>query len=133
MPFPQRTGDLTMRAIHLTAFGKPADVLAFTHIAEPGDPGAGQVVIGVEFAPINPNDLMVAQGIYAFRPALPSVVGNEGVGTVVGVGPGVVNVKPGDRVLVPLSSFSWRERMIAPAEGLFALPPAVDPKQLAML
>ena len=43
------------------------------------------------------------------------------------------NVKVGDRVLAPLSSFTWRERMVVPADGLFALPPDADPQQLSML
>jgi NADPH:quinone reductase-like Zn-dependent oxidoreductase len=45
----------------------------------------------------------------------------------------VQNVKLGDRVLAPLSSFTWRERMVISADGLFALPPDADPRQLAML
>jgi NADPH:quinone reductase-like Zn-dependent oxidoreductase len=45
----------------------------------------------------------------------------------------VQNVKLGDRVLAPLSSFTWRERMVVSADGLFALPPDADPRQLAML
>src|SRR6185295_17825217 len=83
-------------------------------------------------APINMNDLYLIQGVYPVRPSLPSVVGNEGVGRVLAVGAGVNHVKAGDRVLVPLYSFSWRERLVAPAAGLFALPEA-DPRQLAML
>src|SRR5258706_6616159 len=122
-----------MRAVHLTAYGNPTDGLEYVDIAEPVAPGPGQVLLGVEFSPINPNDLMVAQGIYAYRPALPTVIGNEGVGSVLAVGPAVENVKAGDRVLAPLSSFTWRERMVISAEGLFALPQDVDPQQLAML
>ncbi len=122
-----------MRAVHLTAYGNPTDGLEYVDIAEPAAPGPGQVLLGVEFSPINPNDLMVAQGIYAYRPALPTVIGNEGVGSVLAVGPAVENVKAGDRVLAPLSSFTWRERMVISAEGLFALPQDVDPQQLAML
>ena len=76
---------------------------------------------------------MLAEGIYAIRPALPAVIGNEGVGRVLAVGPGVENIKVGDRVLVPLSSFAWRERLVTSVDGLFALPPDADPKQLAML
>ena len=38
----------------------------------------------------------------------------------------------GDRVLVPLYAFSWRERLVVPAAGLFSLSEA-DPQQLAML
>jgi len=122
-----------MRAVHLTAFGNPVDGLEFVDIPEPDAPGPNQVLTGVEFSPINPNDLMLAQGIYAIRPALPTVIGNEGVGRVLDVGPGVQNVKVGDRILPPLSSFTWRERMVISADGLFALPPDADPRQLAML
>ncbi len=122
-----------MRAVQLTAFGNPVDGLEYVDIPEPDAPGPNQVLIGVEFSPINPNDLMLAQGIYAFRPPLPTVIGNEGVGRVLAVGPGVENVKVGDRVLAPLSSFTWRERMVISAGGLSTLPPDADPQQLAML
>ena len=84
-----------MRAVHLTAFGNPVDGLEFVDIPEPDAPGPNQVLTGVEFSPINPNDLMLAQGMYAIRPALPTVIGNEGVGRVLAVGPGVNNVQPG--------------------------------------
>ena len=43
------------------------------------------------------------------------------------------SVKVGDRVLAPLGSFTWRERMVIPAGGLSALHPNADPRQLAML
>jgi NADPH:quinone reductase-like Zn-dependent oxidoreductase len=122
-----------MRAVQLTAFGNPVDGLEYVDIPEPDAPGPNQVLIGVEFSPINPNDLLLAMGIYAYRPALPTVIGNEGVGRVLAVGPGVENVKVGDRVAAPLSSFAWRERMVISANGLFALPPDADPQQLAML
>src|SRR5882757_3159888 len=122
-----------MRAVHLTAYGNPIDGLEFVDIPEPDAPGPNQVLIGVEFSPINPSDLLLAKGMYALRPALPTVIGNEGVGRVLNVGPGVQNVKVGDRVPAPLSSFTWRERMVISADGLFALPPDADPRQLAML
>src|SRR3984957_10434637 len=122
-----------MRAVHLTAFDNPVDGLEFVDISEPDAPGPNQVLMGVEFSPVNPNDLSLARGMYAIRPALPSVIGNEGVGRVLAVGPGVMDVKIGDRVLVPLSSFAWRERLITSADGLFALPLKADPRQLAML
>ena len=122
-----------MRAVQLTAFGNPVEGLEYVDIPEPDAPGPNQVLIGVEFSPINPNDLMLAQGIYAFRPALPTVIGNEGVGRVLARGPRVESVKVGDRVLAPLSSFTWRERMVISAGGLSTLPPDADPQQLAML
>ncbi len=122
-----------MRAVQLTAYGDPIEGLRFVDIPEPEAPGANQVLIGVQFSPLNQSDLLLARGIYASRPALPTVIGNEGVGRVLAVGPGVENVKVGDRVLAPLSSFTWRERMVISASGLFALPPDADPQQLSML
>jgi NADPH:quinone reductase-like Zn-dependent oxidoreductase len=123
-----------MRAVQLTAYGDPVEGLRYVDdIPEPAAPGPNQVLVGVEFSPLNPSDLLLARGIYGIRPTLPTVIGNEGVGRVLAVGAGVENVKAGDRVLTPLSSFSWRERMIVPASGLFALPPGAPPQQLSML
>src|SRR6267142_5893207 len=122
-----------MRAVQLTAYGNPVEGLKYVDIPGPDAPGPSQVLIDVEFSPINPSDLLLAKGVYALRPALPTVIGNEGVGRVLNVGPGVRNVKVGDRVLAPLSSFTWREQMVISADGLFALPADADPRQLAML
>src|SRR5215472_16584875 len=122
-----------MRAVQLTAYGDPLEGLKYVDIPEPEAPGPNKVLIGVEFSPLNQSDLLLALGIYGTRPALPTVIGNEGVGSVLAVGPGVKNVKVGDRVLAPLSSFTWRERMVVSANGLFTLPPDADPQQLAML
>src|SRR5260370_657791 len=121
-----------MRAVQIRAFGEPGIVLELADLPEPPAPAAGEVLIGVEHGPINMNDLYLIQGVYPVRPSLPSGVGNEGVGRVLAIGSGVAHLKVGDRVLVPLYSFSWRERLVAPAVGLFALPEA-DPRQLAML
>jgi NADPH:quinone reductase-like Zn-dependent oxidoreductase len=122
-----------MRAVQLTDYGDLAGGLKIVDIPAPGAPGPNQVLIGMEYAPVDPSDLLLAMGVYALRPVLPSVIGNEGVGVVLAVGPGVSGVQIGDRVLAPLSSLTWRERMVVPAEGLFALPAEADPKQLAML
>jgi NADPH:quinone reductase-like Zn-dependent oxidoreductase len=122
-----------MRAVQLTAYGDPVEGLRYVDIPDPAAPGPNQVLVGVEFSPLNPSDLLLARGIYGIRPVLPTVIGNEGVGRVLAMGAGVENVKVGDRVLAPLSSFTWRERMIVPASGLFALPPGADPRQLSML
>ncbi len=122
-----------MRAIHLSAYGNPIDGLGMVDVPEPKAPGANEVLVAIEYSPINPNDLLVARGTYPVLPALPSVIGNEGVGRVLAVGPGVTTVAVGDRVVPPRSSWVWRERMVIPAGGLFALPRGADPKQLAML
>ena len=111
-----------MRAVQLTAYGNPVDGLEYADIPEPDAPGPSQVLIGVEFSPINPNDLLVAQGIYPLRPTLPTVIGNEGVGRVLAVGRAVKNVKVGDRILAPLSGLTWRERMVVSADAFSPCP-----------
>jgi NADPH:quinone reductase-like Zn-dependent oxidoreductase len=113
-----------MQAALIKAFGEPAEVLELADVPEPSGPAAGEVLVGVKYAPINMNDLHLIQGAFPVRPSLPSIVGNEGVGRVLAVGSGVEHLKVGDRVLIPLYGFSWRERLVVPATGLFSLPEA---------
>ncbi|EUC12234.1 zinc-dependent alcohol dehydrogenase family protein [Paraburkholderia hospita] len=122
-----------MRAIQNTAFGNPVETLSLVDLLEPTAPGPDEVLIAMEYAPINGNDLAVIANRFVYSTALPSVVGNEGVGRILQVGSNVSNVKVGDRVLPPLYALTWRERLTIPASGLFALPADVDPQQLAML
>jgi NADPH:quinone reductase-like Zn-dependent oxidoreductase len=82
-----------MKGVQFGSYGDPEKVLSCVEMPEPGAPGAGQVLVQVEFAPVNPNDLMVPRGIYASRPPVPALMGNEGVARVVAVGQGVANAK----------------------------------------
>jgi NADPH:quinone reductase-like Zn-dependent oxidoreductase len=91
-----------MRAVQLTAYGNPVDGLKYVDIPEPDAPGPNQVLIGVEFSPIDPSDLLLAQGIYALRPALPTVIGNEGVGRVKPLQGQVFDLGDGSGVASPL-------------------------------
>ena len=79
---------------------------------KPEKPGIGQVLVGIEFSPINFSDILVAQGLYALRPELPSVIGNEGVGRVLEIGDKVVDLRVGDRVVLPIGRFVWRQRLV---------------------
>src|SRR3979409_1948658 len=102
-----------MRAVQIRTFGEPGIVLELADLPEPPAPTAGQVLIGVEHAPINMNDLYLIQGVYPVRPSLPSVVGNEGVGRVLAIGRGVDHLKVGDRVLVPVYGFRLGEGTVS--------------------
>ena len=62
-----------MRAALIEAFGEPTEVLELVDVPEPTGPAAGEVLVGVEYAPINMNDLYVIQGAFPVRPSLPSV------------------------------------------------------------
>lgn len=122
-----------MRAIQLSAFGDPVTNLRLAELPEPAAPGPHEVLLAMEFAPINFNDLLLIRGTFPQRPALPGPVGNEGSGKVLALGAGVTHLKVGDRVVAPLYSLTWRERMVVPAGELFALPAAVSAQQAAML
>jgi mitochondrial enoyl-[acyl-carrier protein] reductase / trans-2-enoyl-CoA reductase len=94
---------------------------------------AGQVLIEVLAAPINPSDVLTLTGQYGLLPPLPAIGGNEGVGRIVGLGADVDASWSGRIVLLPVGSGTWRTHLIAEAKGLVALPDGVDVQQLSML
>ncbi len=122
-----------MKAIHLTAYGNPTQNLRMVEVSEPNTPSAGEALVRMEYAPINSSDLLLANGVYFLNPKLPSVIGGEGAGLVEAIGPGVTSVKVGDRVTIPFRTFTWSEKVLAPAQGLFVVPPSVDAKTASML
>ena len=121
-----------MQAIQIEAFGNPAEVMKVVDIPDVGAPGEGEVVIALEASPINMSDLLMISGRYGYRPKLPSVMGTEGVGSVIAVGSGVKHLKQGDRALVPYPAPAWAERIKVDAGRLRPLPGG-DVNQLAML
>src|SRR6202140_1211165 len=122
-----------MKAIHLTAYGNPAQNLRMVEVSEPNPPSASEALVRMEYAPIDYSDLLLANGVYFLNPKLPSVIGGEGAGIVEAIGPGVTSVKVGDRVTIPFRTFTWSEKVLAPARGLFVVPPSVDAKTASML
>jgi NADPH:quinone reductase len=61
-------------------------------------PGPNQILLRLRFAALNPADAFLAQAMYPAKPALPHILGRDGVGEVEAVGLGVTNVRPGDTV-----------------------------------
>jgi NADPH:quinone reductase-like Zn-dependent oxidoreductase len=123
---------LRMKAIQINSYGDPLEVLEMVEVPEPEAPGAGQALLGIEIATLNKHDLLFIRNALGSGPALPTIVGNEGYGRVLAIGRGVENVKVGDRVLAPIFSQTWRERMTVSASSLFPLPDG-DPQQFSML
>ena len=122
-----------MKAIHLTAYGNPAQNLQMVEVAEPNAPIVGEALVRMEYAPVDYSDLLLANGVYFLNPQLPSVIGGEGAAIVEALGPGVTSVKVGDRVTIPFRTFTWAEKVLAPAQGLFVVPPSIDAKTASML
>src|SRR6201982_1548476 len=122
-----------MKAIYLTGYGNPAQSLRMVEVSEPNTPSANEALVRMEYAPIASSDLLLANGVYLLKPKLPSVIGGEGAGIVEAIGPGVASIKVGNRVTVPFGTFTWSEKVLAPAEGLFVVPPSIDAKTASML
>src|SRR4030088_3275447 len=122
-----------MNAVVLTSYGEPVSGLEYREVPEPEKPGIGQVLVGIEFSPINFSDILVARGLYALRPELPSVIGNGGVGRVLKIGGKVGGLRVGDRVVLPIGRFVWRHRLIVPEMDLIVLPKDAGPQQLSMV
>jgi NADPH:quinone reductase-like Zn-dependent oxidoreductase len=121
-----------MKAVQIKSYGDPIEVLEVVDVSEPGAPGANEALLGIEIATLNKHDLLFIRNALGSGPALPTIVGNEGFGRVLAIGRDVENVKIGDRVLAPILSRTWREKMIVPASSLFPLPDG-DPQQFSML
>src|SRR3989475_10616856 len=122
-----------MKGIHLTAYGNPAQNLQMVEISEPTGPTLGEALVHMEYAPVDYSDLLLANGVYFLNPQLPSVIGGEGAGIVEAIGPGVKGVKVGDRVTIPFRTFTWAEKVLAPTDGLFVVPPSIDARTASML
>src|SRR5712664_3708242 len=122
-----------MKAIHLTAYCDPAQSLRMVEVSEPNAPSASEALVRMEYAPIDYSDLLLANGVYFLNPKLPSVIGGEGAGIVEAIGPGVTSVNVGDRVTIPFGTFTWSEKVLAPAQGLFVVPPSIDARTASML
>ena len=122
-----------MKAIHLTAYGNPAQNLKMVEVSEPNTPSANEALVRMEYAPIAYSDLLLANGVYFLNPKLPAVIGGEGAGVVDAIAPGVTSIKVGDRVTIPFGTFTWSEKVLAPVQGLFVVPPSIDAKTASML
>src|SRR4051812_1079709 len=70
--------------------------LRLAEAPDPAAPASGQVVLDLTFAALNPADRYLAEGQYPARPALPHILGRDGVGTVRAIGPGVSGISPGE-------------------------------------
>jgi NADPH2:quinone reductase len=100
-------------------------------------PAAGEVLLAVELAALNPADYYLAQGHYPAKPKMPHVLGRDGIGTVTALGPGVTNFKVGDRAVVLRSEIGvnrpgmFAEQVVVPTESLVHLPAGWTAEQAA--
>lgn len=110
----------------------PQDVIETVEFETPALK-AGEVLVEVLAAPINPSDVLTLTGEYGMLPPLPAVGGMEGVGKVIELGEGVGFPKVGQRVLLSAIGGTWTTHLVAQANNLMPLPDGVDVKQQSMM
>lgn len=115
----------SMQAIVVKAYGGP-DVLSWEECAEPS-PGAGELLVSVRAAGVNPIDVALRSGA-THAPPLPLIPGCDGAGVVEKIGEGVRRFRPGDRVYFSLWSKtgSYAERVVCCCEEAEPLPETLD-------
>ena len=114
-----------MKAIRVHEFGGP-QVMKLEDVPEP-KPGAGQVVIRVHAAGVNPVDTYIRSGAYARKPALPYTPGSDGAGVVEAVGDGVKRLRSGDRVyLAGAASGTYAQQALCAESQAYSLPQKIS-------
>src|SRR5262245_26157575 len=84
----------------------------------------GEVILRVRYAALNPADRYLAERQYPLKPQLPHILGRDGLGTAVSVGPGVSGVQIGVKKIIlrgdvgGMRKGTFAERVPVPAEDL---------------
>jgi NADPH2:quinone reductase len=116
-------------AVRIHKTGGP-EVLTYEDI-QLKDLGQGEVRIKQSAIGLNYIDTYFRTGLYPAPGGLPMIPGNEGAGVVTAVGPGVTDLKVGDRVAYGAAVGAYAaERNIA-ADRLVKLPANIDDKSAA--
>ena len=121
-----------MKAIVVHEFGGP-EVLRLEEVPTPR-PRAGQVLVRIRAAGVNPYDTYMRNGVYTIKPPLPYTPGSDGAGDIEAVGEGVTKLKPGDRAYVAKTlTGAYAEYALTQESQVHALPAKITYAQGAGL
>jgi len=116
-------------AVRVHKTGGP-EVLTYEEVEVPA-PAEGQVKIKQHACGVNFIDCYFRSGLYPSPAGMPFVSGNEGAGEVTAVGPGVTDLKVGDRVAYVVGLGGYAQERLAPAERMVKLPDNISYEQAA--
>ena len=116
-----------MKAIRVHTPGG-AEALRYDDVAPP-TPKAGEALVKIEAVGINFIDIYIRSGLY--KNQLPLTLGQEGAGVVEAAGPGVTEVRVGDRVAYSGTPGSYAEYAVVPAARLVKIPDGLGAKDAA--
>jgi NADPH2:quinone reductase len=114
----------TYRAVMLTRRGGP-EVLEEVRLPLV-EPGPGEVRIAVRATGAGATDATMRRGRYPFAPPMPFVPGYEVVGDVEAVGPGVAELRAGERVAALAVHGGYAEKLVRPATDFVRVPEGLD-------
>jgi len=110
-----------MKAIRVQEFGPP-EVLKLQEIPTP-QPAAGEVLVRIHAAGVNPYEAAQRAGTYAVKPNLPYTPGSDAAGVVEAVGDAITKVKTGDRVYTAQTlTGAYAEYALALESQVYRLP-----------
>jgi NADPH:quinone reductase len=110
-----------MKAIRVHEFGRP-EVMKVEEVPDP-KANAGQIVVRINAAGVNPVDCYMRAGTYPRKPSLPYTPGTDGAGIVESIGQGVARFALGDRVYLAGSlSGTYAQRALCEEWAVFPLP-----------
>jgi NADPH2:quinone reductase len=89
-------------------------------------PGPGEVVVDMKAAGVNFPDVLIIQNKYQFKPELPFSPGAEVAGVVSAVGPEVMSLKPGDRVMGSCGHGAFAEKVLVKENKTLRIPDGID-------
>ena len=118
-------------AVRVHKTGGP-EVLTFEQIDIPA-PGQGQIKLKQHACGVNYIDTYFRMGMYPSPVGLPFTSGNEGAGEVIAVGPGVTDIKIGDRVGYVVALGGYAQERVMPADRAVKLPDAITYEQAAAM
>lgn len=121
-----------MQALRFHRFGSPKEVLQLDKLAPP-DLGTGDLRVRLTHRCVNPADLATIKGTYGKRPELPAVAGNEGVGVIEKLGPGVADFEIGQRVVPIAAGPTWQSQLVAGTERFLPVPDNVPDEAAAQI
>jgi NADPH2:quinone reductase len=96
-------------------------------------PTAGEVVVDVNYIEANYPDVLVIEGRYQHKPALPFIPGKSAVGRISALGDSVTQFAVGDRVALQIEHGAYAGKVCAPAVSCFPIPDGLDNRTAAAL
>ena len=116
-------------AVRVHKAGGP-EVLKFEDVDLPA-PGPGQIRVKQGAIGINYIDTYFRAGAYPPPNGYPFILGNEGSGDVVAVGPGVTDFKVGDRVAAVFAHGGYATERLVPVDRAVKVPDNISHEQAA--